>query len=129
MHESRKVFLLDREPRCILAAYEAVEGAPTKEFKTFDEDIQVDDYIVVPTDTRHNMTVCKVREVDVEPDLESNEGVAWVIARIDREGYERALQSEQKFIDAVRVAERRRKKAQLREDFVSEIDMKALPAE
>lgn len=122
MHDSRKVFLLENEPRCITATYEAGDNAATTEFKTFDQDVAVDDYIIVPTDTRHEMTVCKVRAVGIEPDLESSAEMLWVIGRVDRSSYKATIGSEKDFVAAARSAERSRKKKQLKEDFLADVD-------
>lgn len=106
MHDSRKVFLLENEPRCITATYEEGDDAPVTEFKTFDPDIAVDDFVIVPTDTRHRMTVCKVRSVDVEPNLDTEAKMLWVIGSVDCSAYEKTLSSEGQFIGAARAAER-----------------------
>jgi hypothetical protein len=130
MHDSRKVFLLEDEPRCIKAKYEPDVNTqkPSKgyDFKTFDETIQVDDFIVVPTDTRYGMTVVKVVEVDVEPDLDTDLYMHWVIDKVDRSVFENLLASEEGFIDAARAAERKRKKKQLKEDLLADVDTTTL---
>lgn len=122
MHDSRKVFLLEGELRCITAAYEAGDDARTTEFKTFDAAIAVDDYIIVPTDTRHEMTVCKVHKVDVEPDLDSGGEMLWVIGKISLAGHEATVASEERFIAAARSAERSRRMKQLKEDILADVD-------
>jgi len=126
MHDSRKVFLLDEEPRCILATYEEGENASRTEFKTWDQDIQVDDFIVVPSGTRHDMTVVKVVKVDVEPNLESSHKMDWVVCKIDRAAFEDTTQREATFLNAARKAEKLRKKQQMREDFLRDVDPKAM---
>lgn len=130
MHDSRKVFLLEDEPRCIKASYEAGDDAKTTEFKTFDTDIGVGDFIIVPTDTRHEMTVCKVTEVGVEPNLDTGAAMLWVIGKVDLSAHKATLDSEKTFVDAARSAERRRKKGQLREALLADVptDMKVLTA-
>lgn len=124
MHNSRKVFLLedDKEPRCILAAYETGETAHTTEFKTFDQSIKVDDYILVPSGTRHRMTVCKVHSIDVEPTLDTDEKIDWVVGTIDQSNYQDTIEQEQVFIDAVKSAEKAALKKKLREDFLANVD-------
>ncbi len=75
MNYSTAIFLINPKVRAIAAVYEPDTDnrkAPRTIFKTFDSTIEVGDYILVPTDTRHKMTVNKVVEVDVEPDLESS---------------------------------------------------------
>lgn len=128
MHNSRKIFLTDKEPRCILTSYENVENAPTKEYKTYDTSIEAGDYVVIPTDTRHNMTVVKVEEVDVEADLDSDEPVSWVICKADRTEFERVTKVENTFLTGVRSAEKKRRKEQLRQDFLSDVDESAIAA-
>lgn len=122
MHNSRKVFLLDQEPRCILADYENGPNPKTCEFKTNDMSIKVDDYIVVPTNTRHGMTVCKVVKVDVEPNLDCESEMYWVVSRIDTTNFDNVTQQEQSFLTAAASAEKRRKKEQLKKDFLADID-------
>lgn len=124
MHDTRKVFLLDPEPKCIKAVYEAHEDATQTEFKTFDEDIKVDDYVIVPSTTRHEMTVCRVVEIDVEPDLDTSVKMDWVIGKIESSQYETILDQERQLIDAVRSAEKKRRKAQLKEDILADVDTK-----
>lgn len=128
MHDSRRVFLLDPEPRCILATYEPEGLAPydskkeRKEFKTFDETIVVDDFIVVPTDTRHKMTIMKVVEVDVDPDLESSKKVDWVVAKTSNSVYQDLLAQESKILDLVNAAKKKRLKAQMKADFLEGLE-------
>lgn len=122
MHDSRKVFLLEGELRCIKAAYEAGDDAGTTEFKTFDAGIAVDDYIIVPSGTRHEMTICKVHEVDVEPNLDSGSEMLWVIGKVSLSGHEATVASEERFIAAARSAERARKMKQLKEDILADVD-------
>jgi len=129
MHKSRNAFLLKDPPMCVLAAYDANKGADTEEFKTFDRAIQVDDYIVIPTNRRHHMTIVQVKEVDFEPDLESDLEVMWVIAKVDKTQYETTLESEKGFVQAARSAQRKRKRDQLAEDLLADVDANLLVIE
>jgi len=129
MHSSRKVFLLDNEPRCVLATYEKDEGplyntkkVKTTEYKTFDDDVAVDDLVIVKTNTRHGFTVVKVKEVDVEPDLDSSDEINWVVSRFDTGIYEGIIKKEEEFLSAVRKAEKTRRKAELKKDFLADAD-------
>lgn len=140
MHNSRKVFLLDNEPRCIVCSYYpqnqaqrsstnsyAVEDgfvAGLKEFKTYDENIKVGDYLVVPTKSRHLMTTVKVEEVDIDVDIESDKQMDWVIGVIDTTGFEQTLKQEQVFLKAANGAEKRKKKIQLRESVMEALEDK-----
>lgn len=126
MHDSRKVFLLDTEPRCVLCSYESHEGAPRTEFKTWDTDIKVGDYVVVPTDTRHHMTVVRVEEIDVEPNLESNERMHWIVDVVDKSAFDRTANQEREFLNAARAAEKQKKKEALKEAFLANVPDSAL---
>ena len=80
--------------------------------KTLDQSIKVGDFVVVPTNTRHQMTVCKVVAVDVEVDLDSSAECHWVIAKIDTAKFETVRQQEAAFIAALRrgaVAKKRKR--------------------
>ena len=122
MHDSRKVFLLDTEPRCILATYEKGDNAQTTEFKTWDDDIKVDDYVTVPTETRHKMTVVKVVEVDVEAILDSEAPMGWIVGVVDTTAFDETASQEKEFLEAARSAEKTRRKAQLKKDFLQDVD-------
>lgn len=124
MNYSTAVFLVNDNIRAILGTYEAEENAKRTMFKTLDPTIKVGDYIVVPTDTRHKMTVLKVTDVGVEVDFDSNTQVPWVISTLDRASYENTLAQESTMIDAIKSAELRKKRDELRKALV--IDAEAI---
>jgi len=109
------IFLVNKNVRAIRAAYEAGENAPTTVFKTFDNGIKKDDFLIVPTDTRHNMTVVKVVEVDVEVNLESTVPIAWVIAKVELDAFAEVVAGEKEMLEQIKSAEKRRKQEALRE--------------
>lgn len=122
MHDSRKVFLLDKEPRCVLATYEEHEGAERTEFKTWDQNIEEGDFVVVPTSTRHHMTVVKVVEVDVEPDLDCPSKMDWIVGVVDQSEFLKNAKQEERFIEMTRKAEKARRKRELKEAFLHDVD-------
>lgn len=129
MNYSRAIFLISDEVRAVEVTYEAHEGAPRTMFKTLDQDIKVDDFVVVPTDSRHNMTVCKVAAVDGEPDLESEKDMKWIIGVVNRSDFEIISSQEGDAITKIKAAERRRKSEELRKTMLAgaEEELKALP--
>ena len=129
MNYSTAVFLINDKVRAIAVTYEAGEAAPRTIFKTFDQSIKKDDYVLVPTDTRHKMTVCKVVDEAVEPDLEAPSKMDWIIGVVDRSDYERVLGQEQAAIDAMKSAEKNRKREELRKSLLADSEgaIKALP--
>ena len=129
MNYSRAIFLISDDVRAVECTYEAEDDAPRTMFKTLDQGISVDDFVVVPTGTRHKMTVCKVVAVDVEPDLESGSDIDWVVGVVNRADFESIKSQEGEAIARIKAAERRRKKKELRETMLAdaEEDIKALP--
>lgn len=112
MKQSLIVFLINDSVRAIKGRYE--EGGVDTAFKTLDQDIKVDDYVVVQSSTRHGMTVVKVTAVDIDVDLEANAEMLWAVQKIDMASFGVTLEQEQKAIAAVNAAEKARKKEELR---------------
>ena len=129
MNYSKSIFLINKNARAIHATYEAGETASKALFKTLDATIMVDDFIIVPTNTRHNLTVCKVVDTDVDFDFDGTEKVEWVIGKVDLTGYNEMLKHEQVAIKAIKNAETRKKRDELREALLADhLDtIKALP--
>jgi hypothetical protein len=121
-NQSTAVFLINDSTRAIIAIYEAGEKATKTMFKTFDQSIDVDDLIVVPTGTRHGMTVCKVIEVDVDVDFNSQTPVDWVISRVDTTEYDDVIRREKEALKAIRSAELNRERARLKDALLADVD-------
>lgn len=113
MNYSTAVFLINKHVRCILATYEADEKAKRTQFKTLDDAIKIGDFVIVPTDTRHKMTVCKVVDVDVDVDFDSQEQMQWVIGIVDLADHSQVLSQEAKAIQTIKSAELREKRTKL----------------
>ncbi len=126
MNYSTAIFLISDEARAMMLSYEDHEGAKRTLFKTLDPKIKVDDYVTVPTDTRHEMTVCKVMEVDVEPDFDTTDKVEWIIGVVDRVNFEQIEAQENAAIATIKKAENKRRRAELRLDLI--VDADELPA-
>lgn len=129
MNNTTVVFLINDKVRAIHATYEADEHAVKTLFKTLDKDISVGDYIIVPTATRHKMTVCKVVAVDIEVDYDSSTLVDWVIGKVDRSAHEQTVAQEAVAIQTIRAAEVNKKRDDLRKALIAnnEATIKALP--
>lgn len=126
MNFSTAIFLISDEARAVKAVYE--DGDVAKTFKTMNPDIEVDDFVIVPTDTRHNMTVVKVVEVDVDVDFDDPKPMPWVIDVVDIDAHEMIKSQEEEAISMVKSAEKRRKREQLRKDLIEDTDgLTALP--
>lgn len=112
MNKTTIVFLINDSVRAIKATYDS--GASPELFKTLDQSIKVDDLIVVQSSTRHEMTVCKVTEVDVEIDLDSPALMKWAIQRVNVDALNDLLAQEDQAIAKVNSIEKRKKKEALR---------------
>lgn len=124
MNLTTAVFLLpESAARAVMVTYEATENAPRTMFKTFDKSIKVDDFVVVPTDTRHKLTVCKVVAVDVDVDFDSHTQIAWIVGRVDLADVTAIKRQEDAIIEAIKAAEKNKKRKELQES------MKALIAD
>lgn len=128
MNNSIAVFLINKNVRAVVGIYEVDipngKQASRTMFKTFDQSIQVGDYVVVPSCTRHGLTTNKIVEVDADPDFDSNVEMRWVICRIDKVEYEATLRMENEAIAKIRSAEKRKKQDELRAALL--IDNEAL---
>ena len=131
MNYSIAIFLINPKVRAIQAVYEPdteSRKSPRATFKTFDPAISVGDYILVPTETRHKMTVNKVVEVDVEPDLESSTCIHWIIGTVDRTAYEEVLGQEARAIELMKAAEKTHAREELRKKMMAHVDETKLAA-
>jgi hypothetical protein len=119
MNYSTAIFLINKAVVAVKVSYDqdkAQPGTPAGNlqlFKTFDTTLQKGDFVIVPTDTRWNMTVSRIEEVGVEVDLESAVQVGWIIGRADRGNYDVVVSEEEAAIAAIKSAERRRKQEEL----------------
>ncbi|MBM61936.1 MAG: hypothetical protein CL484_03170 [Acidobacteria bacterium] len=126
MNNSALIFLINDDVRAVRCSYEPLRAAATDleidantyVFKTMDPDLQVGDYVVIPTDTRHRHTVVKVEAVDIELDFDTDIQLKWIIDRVDDTAYQSVLAEEQKAITAIQTAERKRKRRELRESLL-----------
>lgn len=125
MNYSTAVFLINPNVRAVKAIYELDtdgKAAPRTMFKTMDATLSVDDFVVVPTGTRHGMTVVKIVETDCEFDINSPAEIKWVISSIDRAQYEAILKSENDAISQMKQAEINHQREELRKKMFANID-------
>ena len=119
MNYSTAIFLINKAVLAVKVSYDQDKAAPGKPagnlqvFKTFDASVAPGDFVIVPTDTRWGMTVCRVEEVGFEVDLESSAQVGWLMGRADRGDYEAIVSEEEAAIAAIKSAEKRRRQQEL----------------
>jgi hypothetical protein len=118
MNLSTAIMLVNKEVRPVKVSYEPdTKGNPGVYFKTLDPSIKTDDYVVVPTGTRHGMTVCKVTEIDYVVDFNTTTQYMWVVGKVDKHAYEGILKQEQTVLDRIGKAEENRMRKQLAESM------------
>ena len=129
MNYSTAIFLISDQARAVNVTYEDEDDAAKTMFKTLDPSIKVDDFVTVPTDTRHKMTVCKVVEVDVEPDLETSRKMEWIVGVVGTVDFNQIKSQEGDAIARIKSAEKTRKRKELRDALLADVgsDLKALP--
>jgi hypothetical protein len=139
MNYSTAIFLVNPAVRAVTCIYQPdptpngkngyVDGAasnPRTMFKTFDKSIQVDDLVLVPSNTRFKVTVNKVIAVDVSPDFDSTVEIQWIIGKVDRAAYENTLSDEGRYIQLIRQAEETDQRNKLREKMLAHVDQAKL---
>jgi len=144
MDASKIVFLINDQVRLIRVSYDPENVPPLNaqkpgyNFKTLDQSIKVGDFVVVETNTRHGLTVCKVEETDLDVDFDDGISLKWAYHRVDSAMIESIKAQESEAIAAAKRAELKRKREQLREGIFAEhsemiaslsIATKTLPAE
>ena len=99
MNYSTAIFIINDDCRAVVGQYE--DNGKCHLFKTFDKEIDIEDYVVVESGTRHGMTVVKIVDIDVDVDLTSDVEVKWVIMRIDPIDHSLLIEKEQDARSAV----------------------------
>ena len=85
--------------------------------KTMDQDLAVDDFVVVESSTRHEMTIAKVTDVDLDVDLESSKEMLWVVSRVCLEEHKQTKRDETAAIAKVQQVKQRSARQKLREEL------------
>jgi hypothetical protein len=136
MNKTLQIFLVNDEVRGVTVTYAPEGGRYT--FKTFDDTLKVDDYVIVESTNSNNSTnstnphgfvICQVVETDVEIDLDSPHTYKWVVGRVDTEAHNELLRQEQIVIARIAKAEKRRKRKKLAETLLDDTngELKELP--
>lgn len=133
MNNSTLIFLINKKARAVACVYDPEAYAAKKEtptvFKTLDPAVTVGDYVVIPTGTRHNMTVVQVVSTTIEIDLDSSVEVKWIVSRVDRTNLERLEAMEADLVSRVHNAEKEKRREALRDTLLQAAGdgIKALP--
>lgn len=122
MNYSTAVMLFNEDIRALRVSYDPKDllNGEVKSyiFKTLDPDLKVDDFVTIPTNTRHNMTVAKVEEVEVEIDFDSDLEIKWIISRVPVKEYEAILEDEKVWISQMKKSQNRKKKEDIKKSMI-----------
>ncbi len=129
MNYAKAIFLISDEARAIMAAYEAGDNALSSMFKTLDHSLGVGDFVVVQSNTRHHMTVCKITAVDVDVDFDASDEPQWVVGKVAKADFDELQRQENEAITKIKSAEKRKRRNELSEALIADVngDLKALP--
>lgn len=141
MNYSTAIFLIDENVRAIAVSYEPVDltkdttqmkytpayletGKPKDAIvmKTMDPGIAVNDYVIVPTNTRHGMTVCRVVATDFEIDFDSSEECHWIVGKVDTAPFEELRQKEAEILAQMKEAKALARRKKLAEEMKDKMD-------
>lgn len=126
MNNSTAIFLINPAVRVVKATYE--DGAAPQVFKTLDQGLKVDDLILVQTNTRHKLTVCKIVEVDVDFDPDTTENITWVFGKVDMGPITKLIEAEEAAVKRIKTKQLERKRAELARDLAADDEeIKKLP--
>ena len=89
-------------------------------FKSMDESLEEDDLVIIPTDSRHGMTVGKVMGFDDEIDLDMDMELKWILGRVDTQAADSIIEQEQTAITAADRAEKDKRRKELREALMEQ---------
>jgi hypothetical protein len=120
MNLSTAVFIVNEAVRAVKVEYDpenAKYNNQSKLFKTFDTTLAKDDYVVIPTGTRHGFTVVKIIDIDFQVDFHSPEEFRWVAGKVDKLAYDAILETEKKIIAKVGKAEENKMRKELKESM------------
>ena len=136
MNYSTAILLVSEDVRIVKVSYNPDEITYDKEgnyksgtlyaFKTFDKNLKTGDYVIVPTNTRHEYTVGKVEIDDVEVDdfIDSSLNMKWIVDTVDLTGYNAIVGQEQDAIKTIQSAEKRRKRKEMMEAITADLEEK-----
>lgn len=122
MNYSTAVMLFNKEIRAINVTYEPDTDRnlqPRTMFKTVDKSIKKGDFVAIPTNTRHNITVVKVEDVDVEVDFDSSVEVKWIVGKVDTETSAKITEDETVWIAQLKASEKHRKAEEMKKNVIA----------
>lgn len=127
MNYTTAILVMNPDARCVKVIYEP-DTEYTKQtremFKTFDKTLKVDDFVVVPTGTRFNLTVCRIVDVDVDDWMDVSKELGWVIGRVDLADANKVKAWEAEAIQGLKDAEKRKRRREMQASMTEAMNEK-----
>lgn len=125
MNYSRAIFLVNDAVRAIATSYELEPDGKTGKkpfvvYKSMDPVLAVGEFVVVPSGTRHGMTVVRVEELDVEVDQASGVELAWIIDTVSSADHDTVVSAEKAAIERIKSAEKAALQRELRDKLLAD---------
>lgn len=127
MNYSTAILVMNPDARCVKVIYEpdTEQMKQTREmFKTFDKTLKVDDFVVVPTGTRFNLTVCKIVDVGVDDWMDTGKELGWVVGRVDIAAAIKVKAWEADAIQGLKDAEKRKRRREMQASMMEAMNEK-----
>lgn len=122
MNYSTAVMLINPSIRAVRGQYDPNHKSMEYNiFKTLDQNIKVDDYVVVESGTRHHLTTVKIVEVDVTINFDGQSEMKWVIQKIDIEPFDKIKKMEADAVDLIKRGEMRKRREDIRKNTLDAI--------
>lgn len=116
MNPSLSSFVVESACRAIRVEYDPDNKSNNNTnylFKTLDPTLAKGDFVNVPTNTRHGMTVVKITEVDMIVNYDSTDNYQWIIGKVDKTAFDALLAQDRVVIDKIARIEQDKKKREL----------------
>lgn len=127
MNYSTAILVMNTDARCVKVIYEPDTDHIKQTrgmFKTFDKTLKVDDFVVVPTDTRWSLTICKIVDVDVDDWMDTSKEIGWVVGRVDMADAEKVKAWEADAIQGLKDAEKRKRRREMQASMTEAMNEK-----
>ncbi len=111
------LFAFNKKLRAVKVTYEPEQCGYT--YKTLDPDIKVGDYVVIPTTTRHKMTIGQVSEVDILVDIDSSLELKWIIGKVDKQAHDVVIKGEEEIVNEIKQSEANARIKQIQENMAA----------
>lgn len=119
MNYSTAVMLINPSIRAVMGKYEENGNADT--FKTLNPDVKVDDYVVVESGTRWELTVVKITAVDTDVDFDATRIMRWIVAKVDMSMHQKLKDMENAAIELIKKGELRKRREDIKKNTLDAV--------